>query len=128
MRVLGEPDVRTHYSQLKTALFVVVVLRQSFEILQKDERLVRRDLEALAACLARHFVVHADEVVLHFREDLAVALTGALGDLRLSGAAYPPHRVVAGPATPGTLQPRGALLGSLIEELSLVHGISVSLG
>jgi len=57
-------------------LLLLVILRQPFELLEKDQSAMRRNLEALAAHLAGNVVVNRDEVVLDLGEERASAPGG----------------------------------------------------
>src|SRR5687767_4826972 len=102
-------------------LLVVVLLRQPFELLEEHQRAVRRDLEPLAARLARDVVVHANQVILRLLEQRAVARVGPAGKLRLLGAPHPADAVLVGPPAPRTLERVLALFRFLREKLTFVH-------
>src|SRR5688572_15255731 len=70
-------------------LFLVEISRKPFEFFQKNERSVRRDLEALAARLTDEVVVNANQMVLRLAEEHAIALVRAGGNLSFLGTAQP---------------------------------------
>ena len=102
-------------------LFVVILLRQTLELLEKDDVLVRRNLEALAAALARDVGIDAHEVVLHFGEHGTGALVGAARQLRFTRTPQPADRVLVRAAAARTLKAAGSLLRLLGEELAFIH-------
>src|ERR687895_419484 len=75
------PPPRQRAAAVSLQLFDV--LGKTLELLEEHECAMRRDLEPLTACLARHVIVDADEMVLHIGEKRPIALVGAGGDLRL---------------------------------------------
>jgi len=99
------------------------VLRQALELLEKDQRAVRRDLEPLAARLARHVIVDRTRWSFTF------------SNIARSRASAPPgtcpflvrriHRMVVliRAAAARALKARGTLLGLFRKELSFVHSI-----
>src|SRR5438093_1634087 len=103
------------------ALFVVIVLRQSFQLFEEHQRAMGGDLEPLPARLTGNVVVDANQMILHLLEHRAVARIRAAWNLRLLGASHPADAVVVGAAAPRALEPRRPLLGLFGKELSLVH-------
>ena len=102
-------------------LLVVVFLRQPFQLLEKHQPAMRRNLEALAADFARHVVVHAYQMVLALLEYHAVPRIRAGRDLRLASSTQPANGVVAGAAAARALKLGRTLLRLLRKELSFVH-------
>ena len=102
-------------------LFVTVLLRQTLQLFKKDQRAVRRDLKPLAAALARHVVIDANEMVFDLVEQRSGPRVSARRNLRFPCAPYPSNRVVVHPTASRALKPCRALLGLLGKELPLVH-------
>jgi hypothetical protein len=80
-----------------TIFFFFDVLRQTFELIDEQQRVQRGDLEPLAAGLAHDFVVDANEMVPQLRELGSVALIRARREPILLDAPNPADRVLVGP-------------------------------
>jgi len=57
--------------------FVIDIARQSFELIDKQERMQRRDFELLSARLADDLIVYADEMIAKLRKLRAIPLVRA---------------------------------------------------
>jgi hypothetical protein len=97
-----------------------------FELLEKDQRAMRWDLESLAARLARHVVVDPDKMILHLAEERAIALVRAGGNLRLLGPPHPADRIIIRATAARALKSGGPLLGFFGKEVAFVHEAIVS--
>ena len=106
-------------------LLVVILLRQSLELLEEHDPPVRGDFEPLVTGLAGHIVVHADEVVFRLFEERPVAGIRASWKLRFLRPPNPSDRVIIRPFAAGALKPGRPLLGLLCKELSFIHIASV---
>jgi hypothetical protein len=80
----------------------------------------RRNLEPLAARLADHFVVHANEVVAQFGELGAIALIGPRWEPILLRPANPAYGVLVGPPATRATQPLCSIFVLVEEEGALV--------
>ena len=55
----------------------LLVVRQALQLVDEDQRLVGRHLESLAAGLADHLVIEAQQVIAEFGEPGAIPVVGA---------------------------------------------------
>ena len=87
--------------------FEIFFVGQAGELVHEHQRVLRRDLEFLAAGLARDLVVEAEQVVAQLGELGPVALVGPGRQPLLLRAPHPADAVFAGPPALGALIPSG---------------------
>src|SRR5262249_27259192 len=95
-------------------------VRQSLQLVYEHQRVLRRDLELLAARLAGDLVVEAKQVVAQLGELGAVDFIGAGRQPILLGASHPANAVVVGPVALGTLIAAGSRFRFVVEKRALV--------
>ena len=100
---------------------VVKLLALLLLIVDEDQRLEGRDLEALPAALARHVVIDADEMVAKLRVERAVARVGAGREAIFFHATEPPYLVRVPPLAPRAGIFRGFLLRALGKKVPFLH-------
>src|SRR5262249_53207575 len=103
---------------------VAVVLhggRRGVSLLQEDHRVLRRDVELLPACLARHRIVDADHVVAELEEQRAIALVGAGRNPILARPYDPAHLVLIDAPAARTGELVGPRLAAAVEEVAFVE-------
>jgi hypothetical protein len=103
-------------------LIVLNIPRETFELIDEQQRMHRRYLEALRTRLANHLVVHPNQVVSQFRELRPVALIRALGNAILLDTPYPADGVLVSPAAARAAESLGSGLGTVGEEGTFVEG------
>src|SRR5262249_37175541 len=90
-------------------------------LLDEHHRVLRRDVELLAAGLAGHRVVDADHVVAELGVERAVAFVGAARQTILPRADDPAHLIVVGALAARARQLVGARLVPVVEEVAFVQ-------
>src|SRR5690349_11123993 len=83
--------------------------------------MLRRDVELLAAGLARDRIVDADHVVAQLRVERAIAFVGACGQTVLLRAHDPPHLIVVDALAARAAQLVGPRLVPVVEEVAFVE-------
>src|SRR5215475_10882698 len=90
-------------------------------LLEKDHRVLRRNIELLPARLARHRVVHPNHVVAEFPEQRTVALIGPGRNAILLRSNHPAHLILVGAPAPRTGELVDAGLVAVVEEIAFVE-------
>src|SRR6266542_1588376 len=103
-------------------LFEVFVVRQSRQLVDEHQRVLRRDFKFLSARLADHLVVDAQQVVTQLRELRAIFIRRAGGQPVLLRSAHPADGVVTGPPALGARVSSLPRLGLFVEECAFVEG------
>lgn len=86
----------------RNLLFEFLFVRQTGQLIDEHHRLVRRDLEFLAAGLAGNLVVQPQQIVAQFCELRAIDVISPWRKSIFLRPPDPPDAVVAGPAALGT--------------------------
>ncbi len=86
----------------------IVVFRETLELIDEHQRVLRRDLELLPAGPARHLVVEPQEVIAQLRKFRAILVVGTGRQAVLLHTADPPDVVLIRAPAPGTLIPSRA--------------------
>src|SRR5262245_5683327 len=90
-------------------------------LLDEYHRVLRRDVELLAARLARDRIVDTDHVVAELAVQRAIAIVGAVGQAILLRPDHPAHLVVVGALAAGTGELVGPRLVAVVEEVAFVQ-------
>src|SRR5262245_33470496 len=91
-------------------------------LVDEHHRVLRRNVELLAAGFARDRIVHADHVVAQLGEHRPIALVRAVGNPILASAHHPPHLILVDTFTARAAQLVGASLVAAVEEVPFVEG------
>ena len=107
---------------LSGRVFVFHIARQALELIDEEQRVQRGDLDLLAARLADHLIVYADEMVSQLGELRPVALVGAGRQPILFDAPHPADRVLVGAPAPRARHAQRTGFVAIGEEGAFVEG------
>src|SRR2546421_280379 len=86
----------------RSPAFDLFFIGQACELVHEHQGVLRRDLEFLAARLARDLIVQAEQIVAELRELFPIGFVGARRQPVLLRAAHPPDAVLGGASAPWT--------------------------